>query len=223
MKRSDIALAAACLLLGSAKAGFAEEAPAAAPATSAQTATAPAASADQPAATSNAVVLYIDPQITDRKWSKASVLFRPIYLTDDGLNDVGKTVTARLTGLVTKLVPDATVVTTPQSGGGVKYYIVPTVKRLDQIAGAFAWNDNSYVMELEWRVTDRNGTVVLLDTVKGEAKGKFGTSFTAANNAKRIEGEMLDQAMASSETLLRPILTADASQPAAAAATAGTR
>src|SRR5579859_2209251 len=98
MKRYDLALAGACLLLGSAGAALADETPAAPAPAAPAAASAPAAAPDQPAA-SNAVVLYIDPQITARKWSKASVLLRPIYLTDDGLNDVGKTVTGRLTGV----------------------------------------------------------------------------------------------------------------------------
>jgi hypothetical protein len=153
-------------------------------------------------------VLYIAPEITSRKWSNASPLFRPIFLLDDHLNDVGRVIQTRLTSLVTSLSPGATVVTSPKTHGGAKLYIVPTIKRLDQISGMFAWDDLSYVIELEWRVTDTNGAVLLLDTAKGEAKGKFGTSFTAADNATRIEGAMLDQAMANSEALLKPVVAA---------------
>jgi hypothetical protein len=170
---------------------------------------APPVAASAPAAANSAsdsVVVYIAPEITNRKWSNQSVLFRPIFLVSDQMNNVGKVVTDRITTLVATLSPDAKVVTSPASSGGAKFYIVPTIKRLDQISGMFAWDDLSYVIELEWRVTDQTGAVVLLDTAKGEAKGKFGTSFTATSNAERIEGEMLDQAMAQSATLLKPIL-----------------
>ena len=136
------------------------------------------------------------------------MLFRPIFLADDNLNNVGETMHQRLSALITSLSPSATVVDSPQAGGGARLYIVPTVKRLDQISGMFAWDDLQYVIELEWRVTDASGAVVLLETVKGEAKGKFGTSFTAAANAQRYEDEMLDKAMADSAALLKPVVAA---------------
>jgi hypothetical protein len=152
-------------------------------------------------------VLYIAPEITNRKWSTAPALFRPVFLLDDNLNNVGQVLQSRLSSLVTSLSPGVTVVASPQPSGAT-LYIVPTIKRLDQISGMFAWDDLSYVIELEWRVTDANGAVVLLDTAKGEAKGKFGTAFTAGANGERIEGAMLDQAMANSEALLKPVLAA---------------
>jgi hypothetical protein len=227
MKRFDLALviAAACLWMGSATPGLADGAPPpvsnAAAATAAASTPAPSTPAPTPTAppapptsapASQAVVLYIAPEISDRKWSKASPLFRPIFLLDDNLNDVGHTLQLRLSSLVNSVSPGATVVTSPEPNSGAKFYVVPTIKRLDQISGMFAWDDLSYVIELEWRVTDANGAVVLLDTVKGEAKGKFGTSFTAATNARRIEGEMLDKAMADSEALLKPVLSAGQAQ-----------
>jgi hypothetical protein len=183
---------------------------AAPPATTAPSPTAPSTSS--PPAASQSVVLYIDPEITKRKWSNAPMLFRPIFLADENLNDVGQNVHQRLSALVTSLSPGATVVDSPQPGSGARLYIVPTVKRLDQISGMFAWDDLSYVIELEWRVTDASGAVVLLETVKGEAKGKFGTSFTAAANAQRYEDEMFDQAMANSKALLKPVLAPDQAQ-----------
>jgi hypothetical protein len=242
MKRCVFAVAAACLSLAFISASAAadtpppDSAPASAtsappaeatPAQAAPVAAAPAASpapataatsptmpgSDQ-AAAGNAVVVYIDPAITDRKWSNQPYLLRPVFLTGE-LNNVGKEITSRITKVVTSFAPNATVVTSPAQNGGAKFYIVPTIKRLEQISGTFAWDDLSYVIELEWRVTDSHGAVVLLDTVKGEAKGKFGTSFSAAGNATRYEFSMLDQAMSQSEALLKPIL-ADTQAAAAA-------
>jgi hypothetical protein len=175
----------------------------------------PVAPTAAPAASAQAhipVVLVITPELRAIQWTHSPELLRPMYQLGDA-NDIGAATDVAIEDLLKPMPLDVTVVASAdeaQKAAGALYVLTPTIQRYEEHnQGITTFAPFVETVVVQWKVVDAKGNTVLLDTAVATATGKLGNNFIAADRAKKIETQMLDDLKAKSTALLQPVLVAE--------------
>jgi hypothetical protein len=99
---------------------------------------------------------------------------------------VGKTACAQLEPALSKIFAKLTSVDDASKAADAQLVLEPRFSEVGGTEKAFAFSTRELVILVEWTVRDREGKVLMLDTVQGTGKRHMGNAFTYKNNLKHI-------------------------------------
>ena len=82
--------------------------------------------------------------------------------------------------------------------------LTPRVVSIERSVGTTVSSESLLAVVLEWKLEDRHGNIIWLDSIKGESRGKADTTgFTQANNADQRDEDLLKDLFAQSLHAIR--------------------
>ena len=100
--------------------------------------------------------------------------------------EVGKAACAQLEPALGKIFAKLTRVDDVSKAADAQLVLEPRFSEVGGTEKAFAFSTRELVILVEWTVRDREGKVLMLDTVQGTGKRHIGNTFTYKNNLKHI-------------------------------------
>jgi hypothetical protein len=70
--------------------------------------------------------------------------------------------------------------------------LIPRMMFVEQSLGIWKWNASTITMALEWTLTDQQGTIVWVDTVKGTGSTETGNAFTGRDRMRERAGLVIE-------------------------------
>jgi hypothetical protein len=138
------------------------------------------------------------------------------------VNNLGQATATALEDLLYLMALDVHVVASPdeaQQVSNASYVLVPTIQRYEEHnQGLTTFAPFVETIVLQWKVADKKGNTVLLDTALASATGKLGNNFIAGSRALAIENAMLADLKSKSTALLQPVIVGQAPANTAIAA-----
>ena len=99
---------------------------------------------------------------------------------------VGEAACAQLEPVLSKIFAKLTRVDDASKTADAQLVLEPRFSEVGGTEKAFAFSTRELVILMEWTVRDREGKVLMLDTVQGTGKRHIGNTFTYKNNLKHI-------------------------------------
>lgn len=100
--------------------------------------------------------------------------------------EVGKAACAQLEPALRPVFAKLTRVDDASKTSDAQVVLEPRFSEVGGTEKAFAFSTRELVVLVEWTVRDRDGKVLMLDTVQGTGKRHIGNAFTYKNNLKHI-------------------------------------
>ncbi len=152
--------------------------------------------------TTNKIPLSVELRLTDElraaQWVRESMGSTFVMPLGGVLSDHAKSMSRRLFAKVTvteKNVPDSAPV-----GGDAALSVKPVA--IERSIGATAFGDSVLTVALEWTLTDSNGQLVWVDTIKGQGVRNSGNVFTHKSNASNQIEDMVKDLFEKSYTAI---------------------
>ena len=126
------------------------------------------------------VELRLSDELRNAKWEKHSMGDTFVIPLGDALTQNAESVTQHVFSEVAVnqgIKNEAT--------SGVKAILTPKMVLAERTVGATAFGESILSVMLEWKMEDRNGNIIWIDTVKGEGKENSGNIFTYKSNARK--------------------------------------
>jgi len=143
--------------------------------------------------------LVVTPDLRAAKWSES-------MMGDTFEAPLGDALIAGAKQLLLDMFSTVEVVPTPGGISKALYYVAPTMLRIEHTQAAWAFGEQVFTMAVEWRVTDRDGQTVLVDTIISEGRGRQGNVFTYKGDTKTTLGRLINDTFAKAEGKLSPVL-----------------
>jgi len=100
--------------------------------------------------------------------------------------EVGKAACAQLEPVLSKIFTKLTRVDDASKAADAQVVLQPRISEVGGTEKAFAFSTRELVILMEWTVRDREGKVLMLDTVQGTGKRHMGNMYTYKSNLKHI-------------------------------------
>ncbi|MFZ0306006.1 MAG: hypothetical protein WAL75_25190 [Terracidiphilus sp.] len=100
--------------------------------------------------------------------------------------EVGKAACEQLQPALGKIFTKLTRVDDASKASDAQVVLQPQFSEVGATEKTFAFSSRELVVLVEWTVRDREGKVLMLDTVQGTGKRHMGNAFTYKNNLKHI-------------------------------------
>ena len=145
------------------------------------------------------VALVITPELRAEQWKSTR--------GDQVTARVGEPLAIYAEKMLRSISSDVTVVRDAADAPAADFIVVPRPPRIEHASELWAHQQQTFTMALEWRVTGRDGRVLLQDTVVGEGRDNVGTSISHLRRLGDTFRLAMDDVFRKSRSRVAPVIT----------------
>jgi hypothetical protein len=147
------------------------------------------------------VALVVTPDLKAARWSQK------LGMVDDPLEvPMGDALIGGSKQMLSGMFRAVEIVPAPAGVPAARYYVIPTMVRMEKTPAPLGVNDQKFTLAVEWRVIDADGRTVFVDTIISEGRGPVGNVFTKTGDLRDVLRLLLNDTFAKAQAKLMPVL-----------------